>query len=69
MIAVACPPLSRPPKPELIAITRMFAACSAAIASARLWPFDGSWLGASPNQAMIRDESARQPTFESVASR
>ena len=44
-------------------------AVSAVLTSSSVWSPLGSWPGASPNHAMIRDESARQPTPESVASR
>src|ERR1043166_7900098 len=46
--------------PTLIAITRMLAALSSAIAWASLTP-PSSWLGASPNQTMTLDEPVRKP--------
>src|SRR3954471_1383972 len=57
VIRVACPRPSR--LPTLIAITRMFCARRAAVADASVDGPLGSWPGASPNPAMIREEPGR----------
>jgi hypothetical protein len=69
-IAAAWPVASSPSPPEttLIAITWILAAWRAAIACACVIPRAGSWPEASPNQAMMRVESLRNPTDGSVAS-
>ena len=69
-IAAAWPVALRPSPPAEtpIAITRMFAATSAAITWACVWPPLGSCPEASPNQTTIRDDPVRNPVAGFVAS-